>query len=411
LSANRRTKVFQVLAGGPWGGGAVVVRALTQRLMQEGYQVWVLCLSREVSRRFSKVGANVVTSRYWRREINPLDALAFYELFKLCRREKFAIVHTHTSKGGFLGRIAARLGGVPIVIHTVHGFSFNELTPWLTAAFYVCLERLASRFCDTMISVTDQHRLMAIEKRMASPDKIVTIHNGIDLSRFEGISATKSVREELGLSREATLIGTVGRLASQKGQTYLLRALPCVVQEHPQTQLVFVSEGPQEAELRGLAVELGVAGHCRFLGFRRDVPELLAHLDIFVQPSPREGLSITLLEAVAARRPVIATNITGNREVVDDGINGVLCQPMNSTALAKALIDLMENPRKARLLGERAREKVEQHFEEQMMLKQTLSCIGPKSRARPSLSTGVLLAVPCNAQAQRPFTAAAVSAI
>jgi len=147
------------------------------------------------------------------------------------------------------------------------------------------------------------------------------------------------VREELGLSREVTLIGTVGRLASQKGQTYLLRALPCVVQEHPQTHLVFIGEGPQEAELRGLAVELGVAG---------------------------------LLEAMAAKRPVIATNITGNREVVDDGINGVLCQPMNSTALAKALIDLIENPKKARLLGERAREKVEQHFEEQMMLKQTL---------------------------------------
>jgi glycosyltransferase involved in cell wall biosynthesis len=340
--------------------------------MQEGYQVWVLCLSREVSRRFSEVGAKVVTSRYWRREINPLDALAFYELFKLCRREKFDIVHTHTSKGGFLGRIAARLAGVPIVIHTVHGFSFNELTPWWTTAFYVYLERLASRFCDTMISVTNQHRLMAIEKRMASPDTIVTIHNGIDLSRFEGVTATESMRRELSLAREATLIGTVGRLTPQKGQTYLLKAMPRVVRKHPQTQLVFVGDGPQEAELKDLAVELGVADHCRFLGFRRDVPELLACLNIFVQPSPREGLSITLLEAMAARRPVIATNITGNREVVDDGIDGVLCQPMNSTALAKALIDLIENPKKARLLGKRAREKVEQHFEEQMMLKQTL---------------------------------------
>ena len=361
-----------MLAGGPWGGGAVVVRALTQRLMQEGYQVWVLCLSREVSRRFSEVGAKVVTSRYWRREINPLDALAFYELLKLCRRVKFDIVHTHTSKGGFLGRIAARLAGVPIVIHTVHGFSFNELTPWWTTAFYVYLERLASRFCDTMISVTNQHRLIAIEKRMASPDTIVTIHNGIDLSRFEGVTATESMRRELSLAREATLIGTVGRLTPQKGQTYLLKAMPRVVRKHPQTQLVFVGDGPQEAELKDLAVELGVADHCRFLGFRRDVPELLACLNIFVQPSPREGLSITLLEAMAARRPVIATNITGNREVVDDGIDGVLCQPMNSTALAKALIDLIENPKKARLLGKRAREKVEQHFEEQMMLKQTL---------------------------------------
>jgi glycosyltransferase involved in cell wall biosynthesis len=388
MAANRSLKVFQVLAspGGTWGGGCVVVRALTQRLIQEGYQVWVLCLSEEVIRRFSEVGAKVVTSRYWRREINPLDALAFYELFKLCRKEKFDIVHTHTSKGGFLGRIAARIAGVPIVFQTVHGFSFNELTPWLITAFYVYLERLAGPFGDVMISVTDQHRLMAIEKGITKPDKIITIHNGINLSRFEGIAATKSMSRELGLSREAILIGTVGRLAPQKGQTYLLRAMPHVVRKHPQTNLVFVGDGPQEAELRDLAVELDVADHCSFLGFRRDVPELLACFDILVQPSPREGLSITLLEAMAARRPVIATNIAANREVVDNGINGVLCQPMNSAALAKAIIDLIENQEEARLLGERAREKVEQHFDDQKMLEQTLALYKTQIEATALLS-------------------------
>jgi glycosyltransferase involved in cell wall biosynthesis len=373
LSADQSIKVFQVLAGGPGGGGAVVVRALTERLMEEGCQVWVLCLSDEVSRRFAEVGANVVASHNWRREINPMDALAFYELFKLCRTEKFDIVHTHTSKGGLLGRIAARLAGVPIVIHTVHGFSFNELTPRLATSFFVFLERIASRFCDVMISVTDQHRAMAIEKKMARPDKIITIHNGIDLGQFEGLPDAASIRRELGLERDATLIGTVGRLSSQKGQMYLLEAMPHVVREYPQARLVLVGDGPEEAEFKDLAVTLGVADHCRFMGFRRDVPKFLACLDIFVQPSPREGLSITLLEAMAAGRPVIATNITGNREVVEDGVNGVLCQPMDSMALANALIDLLENPEKARLLGARAREQVEQEFEEQMMLNQTIA--------------------------------------
>ena len=372
MSFDQAPKVFHVLAGGPWGGGAVVVRSVAQRLIQEGCQVWVLCLSDEVSRRFAEIGAKVVTCRHWRREINPLDSLAFYDLFKLCRKEKFDIVHTHTSKGGFLGRIAARLAGVPIVVHTVHGFSFNEFTPRKKTAFYVRLEKIASHFCDTMITVTEQHRLMAIEKGISKPGKIVTIHNGIELKKFEDIVEDRSIRKGLGLPKEAILIGTVGRLAHEKGQEYLVNAIPNVVSRYPQAHFVFIGDGPQERDLKDITVELGVSEHCRFLGFRHDVPELLKCVDIFVQPSPREGLSITLLEAMAAKKPVIAANISGNQEVIDNNINGILCQPMDSTALAEALINLLGNQDRRALLGRNAREEVEQRFSEQMMLEQTV---------------------------------------
>lgn len=372
MSTGRGIKIFQVLAGGPWGGGAVVVRALVHELIRRGNQVWVLCLSDEVSQRFSEIGANVVTSRYWRRAINPWDALVLHELLSLCRRTEFDVVHTHTSKGGFLGRIAARWAGVPTIIHTIHGFSFNELTPGWQTAFYVQLERLAGRFCEVMISVTEQHRRLAIAKGIAEPEKIVTIHNGIDLSRFQGTARPQRDLANLGPSGETIRIGTVGRLAPQKGQMYLLQALPGIVRKHPAAHLVFIGDGPQEDDLKAMAVDLGVADHCSFLGFRRDVPQLLEGLDIFVQPSPREGLSITLLEAMAAGRAVVAADITGNQEVIDDGLNGVLCRPMSSTALSEAIITLIENGEEARLLGARAREKVEKQFDEQMMLEQTL---------------------------------------
>lgn len=388
MSGDRRIRILQVLAGGPWGGGAVVVRALTQELMRRGAQVWVFCLSEEVSRRFSEVGANVVTSRHWRRAISPSDVLVLRELFSLCRRISFDVVHTHTSKGGFLGRIAARLAGVPTIIHTIHGFSFNELTPWWKTAFYVQLERLASHFCDVAISVTEQHRLLAIEKGIAEPEDVVTIRNGIDLSRFEGLTGVQSRRRDLDPSSQAILIGTVGRLAPEKGQIYLMQAMPVVVRKHPEARLVFIGDGPQEDDLKAMATELGVADHCRFLGFRRDVPALLACLDIFVQPSPREGLSITLLEAMASRKPVIAADITGNQEVVDNGINGVLCQPMSSAALVEAIIALIENREKARSLEVEAREKVEKHFDERMMLEQTLKVYRTRleSTSLPSLT-------------------------
>ncbi|MGD9030931.1 MAG: glycosyltransferase family 4 protein [Anaerolineae bacterium] len=389
MNSSQRIRVFQVLAGGPWGGGAVVVRALTEELIRRGSQVWVLCLSEEVSQRFSEIGAHVVTSRYWRRAINPRDVLVLHELFSLCRRTEFDVVHTHTSKGGFLGRIAAKSAGVAHIIHTIHGFSFNELTPWWKKAFYVQLERLASHFGDVTISVTEQHRALAIEKGIARPNQVITIHNGIDLTRFPGTVAAQSGPIGSDPADKAIRIGTVGRLTPQKGQTYLLRAFPAVVRKHPEAHLLFIGDGPQEDELRAMAVALGVADHCSFLGFRRDVPELLARLDVFVQPSPREGLSITLLEAMAAGKPVVATDITGNQEVINDGINGVLCQPKSSAALSEAIIALIDNREEARLLGARARQKVEKHFDQRIMLEQTLRLYASQleSTASPSVSS------------------------
>jgi hypothetical protein len=133
-----RHRVFQVLAGGPWGGGAVVVLALTRALIKANCQVWVLCLDDLVARRFAEAGAQVVRCDIWRRQINPLyDLASLWQIFRLCRRNKFDLVVTHTSKGGFLGRIAARLAGVPRVIHTAHGFAWHEFSPPWVTRFYV----------------------------------------------------------------------------------------------------------------------------------------------------------------------------------------------------------------------------------------------------------------------------------
>jgi len=368
-----RVKIFQVLSGvATWGGGGTVVLALTRELVRLGCEVTVLCLSDFASEQFARAGARVVTSRYWRREINPpFDLLAFYELFRLCRRERFDIVHTHTSKGGFLGRIAARLAGVPTVIHTVHGFAFHEFTPGPVAAFYTLLERLASHFCDLVICVNDEDRRTAIRRRIVGPDKIVTIHNGIDVGRFVGARGD-SVRRELALGDDALLIGTVGRLAPQKGFAHLLRAIPLVLRQHPEARFAFVGDGPLEAELKELAAELSVSENCHFLGFRRDIPEVLAACDVFVLPSLWEGLSITLLEAMAAGKPIVATGIKGNREVITDGVNGLLVRPKDSADLARAIIELIEDRERARLLGEKAHQTVRRRFDERAMLEKTL---------------------------------------
>lgn len=370
-------KVFHVLAGGPWGGGAVVVLALTRALIEASCQVWVLCVDELVGRRFAKAGAHVVTCRHWRREINPpLDSLAFLQLFRVCRRERFDLVNTHTSKGGFLGRLAARLAGVPRVIHTAHGFAFMQTSSkWLTM-FYAYLERLAGHFCDLVISVNEEERLDAIRQKVIRPDKIVTILNGIDLDPFEEVGAVEATRRELGMPDDALIVGTVGRLAVQKGFAYLIQAVPQVLRSCPKAWFVFAGSGPLESELRAVAAEKDVVERCRFLGFREDIPELLGCYDLFVLPSLWEGLSITLLEAMAAAKPVVATDIKGNREVIADSVDGLLVPPADPEALANAIVELLQDRERAQTMGARAREKIRQHFSQEAMVENTLRWYG-----------------------------------
>ena len=381
MMSKPRPKVYQVIggtsAGGPgvgWGGGLWVVLPTTRKLIELGCAVSVLCVTEFAEQLFSEIGANIVTSSFWRRSLSPrMDLLAFWELFRLCRREKFDVVHTHTSKGGFLGRIAARLAGVPLVIHTAHGFYFNQMNCGPKAAvFYRFLEKFASHFCDLIISVNEEDRLSAIEKGVVRPSKIHTVINGINTKRFENVVPPDSLRRELDPSGQAILIGTTGRLMPQKGYHYLIQAMPTVLREFPGARVIFVGDGPLESELKGLAGQLGVSDQCRFLSFRTDIPELLASFDIFVLPSLWEGLSISLLEALAAGKPIVATNIKGNREVIDHGVNGLLVNPGDPAALAEGIIHLIRDKEKARGVGERAREKARKCFSEEAMVQRTL---------------------------------------
>jgi glycosyltransferase involved in cell wall biosynthesis len=369
-------KVFQILAGpgAGWGGGVVVVEAITRGLVEQGHSVCALCLSDIAGDHLRKAGAQIVTSSLWRRTINPfLDLAALWEIYQMCRREKYDIVNTHTSKGGFIGRIGARLAGVPLVVHTVHGYAFstNHLPRWL-AFIYTLLEKFATLFCDLIISVNAEDREAAIEKKVVPPGKIVTVLNGIDTARFENACAPAALRDELDPTGEAILIGSTGRLSTQKGFSYLISAMPLVLETYPNARLVIAGKGPLDEELDALIEELALSEQCRMLGFRDDVPELLSCLDIFVLPSLWEGLSISLLEAMAAGKPIVATDIRGTREVLEDGVDGLVVPSGDPAALAVGMISLIRDRERALVLGECARHKVKTAFSEEAMVRHTL---------------------------------------
>jgi glycosyltransferase involved in cell wall biosynthesis len=379
-------KILQVICGSGWGGGSVVVMSICRALIERGDEVWVLCSDDENAAGFGGAGARIVRAPLWTRSLQPLDVVPLVHIYRLCRRERFDLVVTHTSKGGVLGRLAARAAGVPHVVYQAHAFFFNHLSPGLSKALYVAIERFAARFGDLTLTVSEEHRQGALVCGVDAPGRIRTVLNGIDLRRFAGVDG-RLVRAELGFAPDDVLIGGVGRLQCFKGFEYLIRALPPVFADFPRARLILCGTGPIEARLRGECEHAGIAGRVHLLGFRKDIPQVMAALDVFVQPSLREGLSIALIEAAAAGLPSVACTIAGNAEIVQHGQTGILVPPADPAALGAALRSLLEGPEAAREMGREARRRAEARFSVERMVAENLaaydSLMTAKDKSKP----------------------------
>ena len=354
--------------------------AITRSMIERGDEVHVFSFEEENDRRFRQAGARIVRPPFWFQPINPLDAVLLGFLWQVCRREKFDLVATHTSKGGFLGRLAAHMAGVPCIVHHAHGFSFNRPLGPLARRFFVGLERLAAGAGDLIISVNHEQRDSAVRYGVDTPDRICTVHNGIDLRPF-GKPDRRLVRRHLGFQDSDLVVGAIGRLAPQKGLIYLIRAFPLILRSVPQAHLVIAGSGPLEAELKAEARRTGADNRIRFLGFRRDVPDLLSAFDVYAQPSLWEGLSISLIEALAAGCPVVTTDIESSREVVDHGSTGLLVAPADPVVLALAIEKLLSSPALTNDFSENGRRAAAERFSEERMVDAILAAY---ERARGS---------------------------
>jgi glycosyltransferase involved in cell wall biosynthesis len=285
-----------------------------------------------------------------RRSIRPWrDALALVELLRLCRRIRPDIVHAHSSKAGALGRVAAALAGVPIRVFTVHGWSFAAYEG-VAGRLYLGVERLLRRLTTTAVCVSHAARELGVAARACSPGRTVVIHNAVEVSSFAR-----------GRDRnEPPHIISVGRFAFPKDFSTLVEALATI--EEP-FRSSFVGAGPAEAEVAAALRAHGLSSRVELLGNRLDVPDLLAEADVFVLSSRSEGLPISILEAMAAGLPVVATDVGGVPEAVVDRHTGLLVHLADPDALATALAALVRDPELRRRLGAQGRQRAEQLFD------------------------------------------------
>ena len=311
------------------------------------------------------------------RQLHPAkDWRAARSLEKLFRERHYHIVHTHLGKAGILGRWAAHRVGVPIVIHGLHGATFNPTQTWLENATYLWLEKKAMTWTDKVVSVGEDLMRRYLDAGVGRPEDYVIIHSGMDLTAFRAAAelpaeARQAKRRELGLPENAFVAGYIAALEWRKGHRHLIHMMQRLAPRHPQLHLIFAGEGFSANRLKQMVAQAGLTDRIHFLGYRNDVPEIMAALHVKLFASEREGLPQVLVQADAVGVPILAFEAEGVREMVRDGVNGFVFEYGDIAAMSQALERFIADPEEARRMGQKGRELVDDRWDIATMQRKT----------------------------------------
>ena len=358
-------RILRVIARLNVGGPALHVAHLTEGLDARGYSTTLTAGSvgeGEGSMEYvaESLGVRPRLLRSLQREVSPLaDAASVAQILRLIRELRPHVLHTHTAKAGAVGRAAAIAAGKdrpPVVVHTFHGHVLRGYFGPLQTEVFRRLEKTLARASDALIAVSPEVRDDLVRLGVAPAQKIAVVRLGLDLdARVYKPADRARCRTELGIAQDAFVVGWLGRMTEIKRVDDLLAAFALVRAERPDAELLLVGDGPLRVPLEVRAGELGLRASCHFIGFREDVAPVFAACDVVALTSANEGTPVSLIEALAAEKPVVSTDVGGVSDVVRDGSSGLLTAPGDSHAFAAALVRLADDPELRRRLGEYGR--------------------------------------------------------
>jgi glycosyltransferase involved in cell wall biosynthesis len=337
-------RVMHVIARLNIGGPAGHVLWMTSGLSSDQFEVTVVTgvpgkAEGDMTDLLKKAGVSCHILPSLGRAISPLDDwVSLAKLFNLIRRWRPDIVHTHTAKAGALGRIAARMARVPVVVHTFHGHVFRGYWPAARAGVVVWMERVLARLSVAIVTVSERMRSELLEFRIAPPEKVYVLPLGMDLQACVHCASKQGeFRAELGIPEDEPLVGIVGRMVPIKNHTLFLQTASHLLQNGFDGRFVIVGDGELAKELAVTAHDLGVANRVYFVGWRRDLDRIYADIDVVVNTSINEGTPVALIEAMAARVPVVATAVGGVPDMIVPNENGYLVPSGDAEAMASAI--------------------------------------------------------------------------
>jgi glycosyltransferase involved in cell wall biosynthesis len=363
-----------------------------QALAAAGHEVTAVCAPGPWVEDLRATGIEVETVAM-RRELSPIkDSQTLRDLVRLFRKRRFDVVHSHTPKAGLLAPLAARLAGVPVVVHTIHGLLFHDRMPRLQQLIFWFPEKFTAALSHYLLSQSEEDMDVAVRRRLCPPTKIRYAGNGINAAKFCvcGGAARLRLRAQVGFSPHDFVVGSVGRLVAEKGFEELFAAAERLRASH--SAIRFVVIGPQDTDQRDAIRperlrRLSERGIVHFAGWQDGMADWYSMMDVFVLPSHREGLPRACMEASAAGLPVIASDIRGCREVVHHEKTGLLVPARDVAALAGAIEAVMNNPSQARRMGENGRRYIRERFSSAQVLARLCTFYEEIARTRRAART------------------------
>lgn len=354
----KKIRILNIITRLELGGPPILLLDIIQRLNKDRFESSIATgitadSKYDMTEFIREKHIEVFTFRSLVRNIHPLkDILALISLFLFIKKGKYDIIHCHTSKGGFIGRFAARLAGSKIIVYSPHGDVFKGYFNNLVTNIFIMLERFAAPFTDNIITLSKKGAERFLEHGIGTRQQLKHIYNGIDIISYKRTKTTRAEKRiELGLGKDDFVCATVGRLVPVKGHQYLIEAIKKVVNKIPSAKFLFIGDGELMPDLLTQTKSLGLCKNIFFLGARSDIAEILNCIDIFLLPSLNEGFGIVLVEAMAMKRPVIATNVGGVPEIVVNETTGILLPPKDPEAFSSAIIRLYDTPEISMKMG------------------------------------------------------------
>jgi glycosyltransferase involved in cell wall biosynthesis len=365
----RKIKVAQIITRMDWGGSPDIVRLLCSGLDPAIFEVTLIIgrsthISRANEQFLDRFKERTIQVEQLQREINPLkDLWALLKIYAIFRRGKYDLVQTHTAKAGILGRLAARMAGVKKIVHCSHGHNFYGYFRFWGSKLVVTMERFFDRFSDKFIALTELEKSDLVNYRVTTANKVVVVQSGLEIEKYHCSPAeVVGLKARWQLPVGAPVVGMVSRLEPVKGPLSLVTAAKTVLTACPGVKFLVVGEGSLRKQMEEQCREQGLSDSFIFTGWREDVEQLLAVLDILVLPSLNEAVGRIILEAAAYGVPAVATRVGGVPEIVKDQETGILVPPQDAGSLAAALVDMLNNREKRQRLGQAAKERITAKF-------------------------------------------------
>ncbi len=366
-----KIKVAVIITKLELGGAQKVAISICEKLDKTKFETVLICGCGGILDEETKNKIRVIFVKDLVREINPIkDLKALFSIYKILKQEKPIIVHTHSSKAGIIGRLAAKLYGIKNIIHTIHGFSFNDTQSFFKKNLFIFLEKVGAKISKYLIPVSTENITKGLNNHIGKKEQYHYIRLGVDIDNFKNFNNNPSLKKELNIDEKDILVTTIGPFKPQKNLPDFIKIAKNISEKNKQFKFVIVGDGTLRPQFEKLIKEYNISNNIFLLGWRRDISNILNSSDIFVMTSLWEGLPISTIEAMCCGLSPIVNDVDGQREIVKDKFNGFLIKPYDIKSCEEKIILLTNDNKLKKEMSLNAKNSIDYTFSIDYMIKQ-----------------------------------------